>query len=263
MVGGWLETDNRAILVQLNLTGTATGTELGNIGTEDQSIFGCDICEYKCKLNIQLKKHMKMKHSNEQKHTYKEYIKEEMDTMRKELKEAFETFADLIGEVIGTFKDDTKENLGTLADTVYKLGEKIVKIETRRKIENAKMKIISKPVVKASAKESMKANPATLASQAPSPPAPPALPTPPVPAQPKLWSTTSGSGWTSSTRSRRPFQSRISTKFIRKPKTLYVADSVGFSVSLREVEKEQNCRIITRHAYSSVNDAKAKWPGGS
>ena len=29
-MGGWLETDNRAISVQLNLTGTATGTELGN-----------------------------------------------------------------------------------------------------------------------------------------------------------------------------------------------------------------------------------------
>ena len=27
-MGGWLETDNRAISVQLNLTGTATGTEL-------------------------------------------------------------------------------------------------------------------------------------------------------------------------------------------------------------------------------------------
>ena len=26
---GWLDTDNRAISVQLNLTGTATGTELG------------------------------------------------------------------------------------------------------------------------------------------------------------------------------------------------------------------------------------------
>ena len=28
---GWLETDNMAISVQLNLTGTATGTELGKI----------------------------------------------------------------------------------------------------------------------------------------------------------------------------------------------------------------------------------------
>ena len=31
LVGGWLETDNRAISVQSNLTGTATGTELGNL----------------------------------------------------------------------------------------------------------------------------------------------------------------------------------------------------------------------------------------
>ena len=28
---GWLETDDRAISVELNLTGTATGTELGNM----------------------------------------------------------------------------------------------------------------------------------------------------------------------------------------------------------------------------------------
>ena len=30
-VGGWLDTDNKTISVQLNLTGTATGTELGKI----------------------------------------------------------------------------------------------------------------------------------------------------------------------------------------------------------------------------------------
>ena len=29
--GGWLDTDNKTISVQLNLTGTATGTELGRI----------------------------------------------------------------------------------------------------------------------------------------------------------------------------------------------------------------------------------------
>ena len=38
MVGGWLETDNRAISVQWNLTGTATGTELGNLHTIGQSV---------------------------------------------------------------------------------------------------------------------------------------------------------------------------------------------------------------------------------
>ena len=34
--GGWLDTDNRAISVQLNLTGTATGTELGNKQKENK-----------------------------------------------------------------------------------------------------------------------------------------------------------------------------------------------------------------------------------
>ena len=29
-MGGWLDSDNEAISVNLNLTGTATGTELGN-----------------------------------------------------------------------------------------------------------------------------------------------------------------------------------------------------------------------------------------
>ena len=29
--GGWLDTDNKTISVQLDLTGTATGTELGNL----------------------------------------------------------------------------------------------------------------------------------------------------------------------------------------------------------------------------------------
>ena len=34
--GGWLVTDNKTISVQLNLTGTATGTELGN--NDDENI---------------------------------------------------------------------------------------------------------------------------------------------------------------------------------------------------------------------------------
>ena len=36
-MGGWLETVNRAISVQLDLTGTATGTELGNITVQPDS----------------------------------------------------------------------------------------------------------------------------------------------------------------------------------------------------------------------------------
>ena len=44
--GGWPEIDNKTISVQLNLTGTATGTELGKMARSD----GCHICKgKKCK----------------------------------------------------------------------------------------------------------------------------------------------------------------------------------------------------------------------
>ena len=54
---GWLETDNRAISVQLNLTGTATGTELGNInilitGLEVGEIFPFPLSKKKFELLI-------------------------------------------------------------------------------------------------------------------------------------------------------------------------------------------------------------------
>ena len=96
-----------------------------NLETKDQIIIKCDFCDYKCKLNIQLRKHMKQDHINHPEHNCKEFIKEEIHLMRKEFKEAFETFADLIGEVISPFKNKTEEDIETLADTVYKLGQKI------------------------------------------------------------------------------------------------------------------------------------------
>ena len=32
---------------------------------EDQNVIKCDQCEYRCKLNIQYKKHLELKHTNE------------------------------------------------------------------------------------------------------------------------------------------------------------------------------------------------------
>ena len=62
--GGWPEIDNKTISVQLNLTGTATGTELGNIILLEIShagfvaarkvniCKGCILCIYFINLNI-------------------------------------------------------------------------------------------------------------------------------------------------------------------------------------------------------------------
>ena len=53
-MAGWLDTDNRAISVQLNLTGTATGTELGKRKNERQrlglfTIRLCHVLKYQAK----------------------------------------------------------------------------------------------------------------------------------------------------------------------------------------------------------------------
>ena len=40
-MGGWSETDNRDISVQFNLTGTATGTELGKRPAKREARYIC------------------------------------------------------------------------------------------------------------------------------------------------------------------------------------------------------------------------------
>ena len=39
------------------------------IDLNDQKIIACQFCEYKCNLNIKLKKHMKMMHKSDMKYT--------------------------------------------------------------------------------------------------------------------------------------------------------------------------------------------------
>ena len=46
----------------------------------------------------------------------------------------------------------------------------------------------------------------------------------------------------------------------RKPKVLYVGDSVGHTANLRLVEKSSKCIISSARAYSSTNENTARWP---
>ena len=50
------------------------------------------------------------------------------------------------------------------------------------------------------------------------------------------------------------------SKFNQKPKLLYVADSVGHTVSARNIEKKNNCRVVTAKAYSATYNTAARWP---
>ena len=50
MGGGWSESDNKTISVQLNLTGTGTGTELGKMWKTSKRGGGISAENKKCRL---------------------------------------------------------------------------------------------------------------------------------------------------------------------------------------------------------------------
>ena len=53
---------------------------------------------------------------------------------------------------------------------------------------------------------------------------------------------------------------RRDTKFLQKPKILFVADSVGRNVQFNRLERATNIRIKTAKAYSSFEHKSARWP---
>ena len=203
----------------------------------------CNICEYRCKLNIQLNNHKKRKHpAGSMQHNCREYIKHEMETMRKELKEAFENFADLVGEVFGNYKNKSDTNFHTLSETVLKLGERYKKLEKIHKLktQNRKSKDEEKNDISRNNLVSTKSYSSVV----------------------KGSSSTSSTPQQTISSSESTFlpSRRKQSSYLNKPKTLYVADSVGQSLSLREVEAQQHCRIFSAGAESSVFSNVAKWP---
>ena len=50
------------------------------------------------------------------------------------------------------------------------------------------------------------------------------------------------------------------TNFLKKPKVLYLGDSLAHNADIAWIEKETQCRIRTKKAYSSGHSRNAKWP---
>ena len=50
------------------------------------------------------------------------------------------------------------------------------------------------------------------------------------------------------------------TKYLKKPKVLYIGDPIAQNVSMRNVEKATNTRIRTAKAFSAVEDLKSRFP---
>ena len=50
------------------------------------------------------------------------------------------------------------------------------------------------------------------------------------------------------------------TRFLSKPRILYVGDSIAHNVGIKHIETKSGTRITSKKAYSSVFDKKARWP---
>ena len=255
-----------------------------DIDIKEQSVIGCDLCNYQCRLNIEMKNHMKRKHETSLKYTCKncDYesnyvadvwehtvnqhpdnspqftpkqgenlilkivaeqnsaIMEEMETLKKDIKGAFYELAEVLEANIVNLKDDTNQKCKTLGDTVVKLYNKICKpgkpseVNIQQKKQKKKSSILKKP--EPTSIPSSKATPA----KSPCEPKPKSTPAPSKPSiEPSM---------------------KPKSLFLSKPKVLYVGDSVGHTANMKILEKDNNCRLRTARAYSSVYDDAARWP---
>ena len=58
----------------------------------------------------------------------------------------------------------------------------------------------------------------------------------------------------------RPSMKKKKTVFLKKPKVLYIGDSIAHNTNFKHLENETDSRIRTRKAYSAVEDLKARFP---
>ena len=87
----------------------------------------------------------------------------------------------------------------------------------------------------------------------PAPPAPSATPATKPPGPRPLHATVDKS-------SNPTYSRRGKSRFLQKPKILYIGDSVAQNADIAYLERETQSRIRTKKAYSSISDRKARWP---
>ena len=72
--------------------------------------------------------------------------------------------------------------------------------------------------------------------------------------------TSTQSSWTEPPARPTSGRKKRKTKYLQKPKILYVGDSIAQNANIAVIEKETQSRICTKKAYSSVEDKVAMWP---
>ena len=140
-----------------------------NVRTEDTNCIVCDLCKYRCKYNIQLRKHLKTVHAMEQKYTCKEcdyttdfiantwehmmmkhpdqsseYEREKSDKniilklvadQNAEIIEKIDVLGgalEKLADLVSTIKNESDDKCQVLADGIIKINAKLEKFKVKR-----------------------------------------------------------------------------------------------------------------------------------
>ena len=252
------------------------------------------MCDYKCKYNIQLRKHLRAMHvmdqkynckeceyktdyvANTWKHTLNQHPDKPLEFTREKnendfvLKLVAEQNAEIL-EGMDTMKNYFREAFDNMAEVVggmkddtddkfRTLADTVIKLHSKiAKLEGSKQtaNMKDKPRQEKKRKE-RKTKPTIQPNSAPKP-AESLQSAPPSTAAPRVPAAPRPTSQTTPTSSSTKYRSS-NTQFMQQPKVLYVGDSVGHTANLRIVEKSLKLRIKSAKAYSSTKDDAAKWP---
>ena len=245
--------------------------EIPVIPKQRPSMIACTQCEYTCKLQIQLKQHLKNKHKepenmkykcnmcsfqaqrvvqvydhkftvhpetpmeyNPNKPTVKDMVLNLIAEQNIEIVEELQDIKKYMRDAFERLSDEIRDSFEDTAKSAFqKINEKMSKLE---KIQEIISKKDSKPQTKG----------------------PHPTPCPSVPLPTPSSSNLSRVATKASSKSRSI--NRKKTAYLQKPKILYVGDSIAQNADIALVERVTHSRIRTKKAYSSINDTRARWP---
>jgi hypothetical protein len=243
----------------------------------------CERCEYRCKFNIQLKKHVATKHAADYKFECN-FCEFKSNVLMKMYEHKFVNHPENPMDFTPSASNVNELVLTTLAEQNYGIMEEITNIKDSlkdafdmlaRDIQNCfdhsreestkKIETITTTLVKISQKVDtlVEVSPPKHSKthekprQEASDHSPQGLP--PQPEAPQPEAPQPEAPPRTSQRNRGQLR-RKSSQYLRKPKVLLIGDSIAHNANFNAVEMETNVRVKTVKAYSSTHNPKARWP---
>ena len=173
---------------------------------------------------------------------------EEVLNMKKAMKDLFSQLIEDFVDGMNTLKDETLRQHSKTRNALARVEKKIESLNSKSKSLPSSTVTFSASSPMASPPSSSSTSPKTTKSKTSSSTSTATGP-----------SRTSGPSTTTSEQPKKKSRSKRS-KYLMKPKVLYIGDSVAHNANFNIVEAETNVRVRTVKAYSSVYDKKAKWP---